>query len=269
MNRIIALAATAVITVSPLALAATTTQASAAPNAAKVAAKAGAYSVTAKANKKVAIAREDLIKVTGRVSPKAAGQKVILQQRVGNKKKWTETGTAKINKGGTYKLKDKPSTPGEREYRVVKPAAGGIAKGTSKSVSVTVYRWDRLAYRSSGPRTNLTSTSAVIGTDYYSASLVTDVAGTAASIEYTLGRKCTQLKSSYALTDASATGSTGAISVTTDGTVRATHALAVGTVVADHVIDLTGVYRLKFDVTTTATPAAVAAVAEPMVLCTR
>jgi hypothetical protein len=39
--------------------------------------------------------------------------------------------------------------------------------------------------------------------------------------------------------------------------------------VADEVIDLTDTFRLKFDLTSSATPAAVTAVATPEVLCTR
>lgn len=263
MKRITTWAATTALALSPLALAATTTQAQAAS------AKAGSYSVSAKANLKVAVAREDKVKVTGRVSPKAAGQKVILQQRVGTKKSWKQTGKAKIKRNGTYVVKDKPTTPGTRQYRVVKPASAGIRKGTSKPVTVVVYRWEKLGHRLYGPKTNVDVTSATIATDFYDWSLVTAAAGTPASIEYTLGRKCLELKATYALTDASASGSSGAITVSTDGTARATHSLAVGTVVADQVIDITGAFRLKFDLATSAVPAAVAAVAAPEVLCTR
>ena len=103
MNRITAWAASAALVVSPLALA---TPTYAAP------AKADAYTVSAKINKTVAIGKETTLKVRGRVTPKAARQKVVLQQRVGNKKKWKATGTAKIKKNGTYVLKDVPSTPG-------------------------------------------------------------------------------------------------------------------------------------------------------------
>lgn len=263
MHRITTWAATTALALSPLALAATTAQTQAAP------AKAGAYSVSAKANLKVAIAKEDKVKVTGRVSPRAAGQKVLLQQRVGNKKKWTQTGKARIRRSGMYVLKDRPTTPGTRQYRVVKPASAGIRMGTSKPVTVEVYRWEKLGSRAVGPKTNVAVAPAVIGTDYYSPSLVTETAGAPASIEYTLGRKCLELRSSYALTDTAATGSSGAVTVSTDGTTRATHALAVGTLVADQVIDISGAFRLKFDLATTAVPAAVAAVAEPEVLCTR
>lgn len=261
MNRITALTASLALAAGSLALA-TPTQA-AAP------AKARTYKVTAKANIDVAVAKEDTVKVKGRVTPKAAGEKVVLQQRVGNKKSWKSTGNAKIKGNGTYVLKDKPSTQGPREYRVLKPASDGIKKGYSKPVAVEVYKWEKLVYRLSGPRVNVEPAGVVIGAEYFGQSLATTTSGTPSSVEYTLGRKCTDLRATYALTDSSASGSSGAVTVTADGAVLATHSLAVGTIVADQVLDISDVFRLKFDLSTTATPAAVAAVATPEVLCTR
>ena len=95
------------------------------------------------------------------------------------------------------------------------------------------------------------------------------MAGTPSSREYTLGRKCIEMRASYALTDESASGATGLVAVSADGTVLASHALAVGSLVADETLDLTDVFRLKIDATTSATPAATVAVATPEVLCTR
>lgn len=260
MNRITALAATAALAASTLALAAPTAQA--AP------AQARAYQVSAKANTDVAVAKEDTVKVKGRVTPKAAGQKVILQQRVGNKKKWVQTGKATVKRNGRYVLKDKPTSPGSRQYRVLKPGSKGIKKGYSAPVEVEVYRWEKLGYRTFAG-TGFTGTGVTIGTEYYKASLATTTPGTAASAEFTLGRKCTALRATYALTDTSLSGSSGAVTVTADGKQLAVHSLAVGTIVADEELDLTGVFRLKLDASTTATPAATAAVATPEVLCTR
>jgi hypothetical protein len=262
MNRITALAATAALAASTLALAAPTQAVPAAK------AKAPAYQVTANVNKDVAIAKETLIKVKGRVTPKASGQKVVLQQRVGNKKRWVVTGNAKVKANGTYKLTDTPSTPGARQYRVLKPGSNGLAKGFSAPVDVEVYRWQKIGFGTYAGG-GFTSQGVTIGTDYYTASLATTTPGTAATAEFTLGRKCTALRATYALTDSSLTGSSGAITVTADGKQLAAHSLAVGTIVADEELDLTGVFRLKFDASTTATPAATAAIATPEVLCTR
>ena len=260
MNRIVALTALAALALSPVALAAPTQAASAA---------AGSYVVTAKINETVAIGKETILKVRGRVTPKAAGQKVVLQQRVGNKKTWKATAATKIKANGTYVVKDDPSTPGKREYRVVKPASNGIAKGISPSLAVQVYSWQRLGFRTAGPQQNLAVTGATIGTDYFPTSLVTGLPGTASSIEYTLGRKCLELRASYALTDSSATGSTGTATVISDGSVAATHPLTVGTIVQDETLDIAGAFRLRFDLTTSSSPAGFAAVGTPEVLCTR
>lgn len=265
MNRTITWAATAALALSPLALTATST---AAP-AAHAKAKATAYSVTAKASTDTAIAKETTVKVKGRVTPKAAGQKVILQQRVGNKKKWVVTGDAKVKKNGTYKLSDKPSTPGSREYRVLKPASNGFAKGFSKPVQVEVYRWEKLANRQA-VATNFGYAGVNIGAEYFGASLATTTAGTPSTLEYTLGRKCTSMRATYALTDESVTGAIGTVKVTGDGATLVDHVLAVGTIVPDETTDLTGVFRLKIDATTSAAPtAATVAVGTPEVLCTR
>lgn len=258
MNRITALAATVALTAGSLVLTAPTQ-----------AAPARAYKVTAKANLDVAVAKEDTVKVRGRVTPRAAGEKVVLQQRVGSKKKWTATGSAKVKGNGTYVLKDKPSTTGAREYRVLKPGSRGISKGYSRPVEVQVYRWEKLINRASGPSVNLAPAGVLIGAEYFGQSLATTTSGTPSSIEYTLGRKCTDLRATYALTDSSATGSSGAVTVSADGAVLVAHPLAVGTIVADEVLDVSDVFRLKLDLSTTATPAAVASVATPEVLCTR
>ena len=260
MNRITTLTLSAALALSPLALTAPT---DAAPATAK------AYTVTAKINETVAIGKETILKVRGRVTPKASGQKVVLQQRVGNKKTWKATATAKIKANGTYVVKDDPSTPGKREYRVVKQASNGIAKGISPALAVQVYSWQRLGFRAAGPQQNLAVTGATIGTDYYPASLVTGQPGPASSIEYTLGRKCLELRASYALTDSSATGSTGTVTVTSDGSVAATHPLTVGTIVEDETLDIEGAFRVRFDLTSSSSPAGFAAVATPEVLCTR
>ncbi len=103
MNRITALAATVALTAGSLALTAPAAQAAPAK-----------YKVTAKANTEIVIVKEDTVKIRGRVTPKAAGQKVVLQQRVGNKKSWKVTASAKVKGNGTYVLKDKPTTPGSR-----------------------------------------------------------------------------------------------------------------------------------------------------------
>jgi hypothetical protein len=262
MNRTATWATAATLAVSALAL---TAPAQAAPATSHK--LAGTYEVTAKVNKTVAISKETILKVRGRVTPKAAGQQVVLQQRVLPKKTWKATGTTKIKSDGTYVIKDDPSTAGVREYRVVKPASNGLGKGISDTLSVKVYGWQKLVWRTAGVQTNVHQANVFIGADYFTHSIGTVDAGTPSIIEYTLGRKCTQLRATYALTDDSASGSSGAIGVSGDGAVLASHPLTVGTVVEDEIIDVSDVFRLKFDLSTSASPKAVAAVATPEVLC--
>ncbi|MDR7252706.1 hypothetical protein J2X46_001682 [Nocardioides sp. BE266] len=260
MNRFTAFTAAAALAIAPLALA---TPSTAAP------AKAGSYTVTAKVNKTMAIGKETTIKVKGRVTPKAAGQKVILQQRVGNKKSWKATGDAKIKSNGTYKLTDVPSTAGKRQYRVVKPASNGIRKGVSKALDVEVYSWSPLTARPVGPLQNVEFNGATIATDYYSASIVTVTPNVNGSIEYTLGRKCLQLRATYALTDQSASTASGAVAVSADGVVLANPSLNVGTVV-QQTLDIEDAFRIRFDLATAVTSPSVAytAIGSPEVLCT-
>ena len=265
--RAAAAAALAALTFGPVA---TALPATAAPVSTVVHAKPGAsYYIDAWTKTDTAVAGETVVTVRGRVWRRAAGERVVLQQRVGAKKKWVATGKAKIKRNGTYKVTDKPTTPGAREYRVVKPRSKGSPRGISQRMPVQVYRWESLVFRVSGPRENLDATAVHIGAEHYSRSLASRTAGAPASVEYTLGRTCTTMRSTYALTDASATGSSGAVTVSADGKVLASHSLAIGTIVADEELDLTGVYRIKLVLDTSAEPVAQAALATPEVLCTR
>jgi hypothetical protein len=268
MHRITAtlttLAASAAVVAGPLALAATTAQAADASER-----RAPSYAVQAKVNKEVVTVGEDVVKVRGKVTPRAAGSKVVLQQRLEGKKKWAVSSKGKVKRNGSYLLKDKPSVAGTREYRVLKPAAGRIAKGTSKVLEVEVYAWENLARRSAGASANVTTyATASIGTKAYAPSIVPSQPGTASYVEYTLGRLCTELRTTYALDDASETGSTGAVKLVVDGATKVDQGLVVGQVV-ESTTDLTGAFRLRYELTSSASPVSRPVVADPEVRCTR
>ncbi|UUZ60135.1 hypothetical protein [Nocardioides sp. B-3] len=231
-----------------------------------------AYSVSAKINKATAIAKEDTVKIRGRVTPKAAGDKVVLQQRMEGKKTWSVSGKSKIKANGTYLLKDEPSAAGTRFYRVLKPAAGSVKKGVSRELELVVYGWEKLGYRSRGPATNVFVTNAVIATENYAASIVTDKTGTPASVEYTLGKKCLKLRASYALTDDSASDSTGTAALKVDGRVAFASPLVIGQLIEDHEVNITDAFRISYELNATATTVdkiSKVAVATPEVLCTK
>lgn len=265
-----AVAAAALVALAPVAALTTITTAGGAASAGAVpsaADRAPAYSVTAKINTSEVVADEATVRIAGSVRPRAAGQVVVLQQRLDGTKRWKKSGEAKVRPSGRYVLRDDPSTPGVRFYRVLKPASNGVKAGTSRELQLDVWSWQRLVTRPVGASDGVTYGSPQFGADTYPASIVADNLGPPSFVEYTLGRKCRSLRATYALTDFSASGATGTVSVTLDGTQAWTTPLATGTIVSDHVIDLTDVFRIRFDLTATASPAGYAAIGTPEVLC--
>jgi len=263
-------AAAALAVLAP-ALAVSAPSATAAPTSAASSdarAAARAHKVIATINKSEVVAGEDRVKITGRVKPNAAGEKVTLLQRLEGRNKWVKSGKATIKRNGTFVLKDAPDRPGVRYYRVLKPASDGLKAGKSRELELAVWVWDKLAYRSTGDNAGMqTSTSPEFGTEPYFYSLSTQTAGTPGYIEYTLGEKCRSLRATYALTDDSATGATGSVKVSVDGVAKVTHALATGVIIKDHVVDVTDAFRIRFEASATATPAGTAAIGTPEVLC--
>ena len=241
-TTLVSLAAAAVMVAGPLAL--TTTTAQAADTTER---RAAAYTVTAKVNKDVVTVGEDVVKVRGKVTPRAAGAKVVLQQRLDGKTTWAVSTKAKVKRNGTFLLKDEPSVAGTREYRVLKPKSQGIRKGTSKVLSVDVYRWEMLAGQAAGANANISAFgTARIGTKVYSPSLMADQPRRPGYVEYTLGRLCTDLRTTYALDDSSESGSTGAVKLLVDGVTKVDQGLVVGQVV-ESTTDLTDAFRLRYE----------------------
>ena len=253
-----ALAPTAALT-APTASGATASAASEA---------AAPFVVQARINKTEVVAGEDRIRVSGRVKPNAAGQKVVLMQRKEGRNRWVKSGTATIKPTGRFVLKDDPSTAGVRYYRVLKPAADGMAAGKSAELQLSVWGWEHLTGRIEGANAGVVVTSSPqISTDYYADSVVTTTPGTAGFVEYTLGKKCRTLRATYALTDASETNATGFATVTLDGRAVVSHQLTTGVIVADHLLDITDVFRLRFDASASASPSGAVAIGTPEVLC--
>lgn len=267
MNRIARVAcaaATAVVFASLTPIA----PASPAPDVGARQSAAPAYKVVASINRTEVVAGEDTVRITGKVKPKAAGQKVLLQQRPEASKRWRKSGTATIKSSGRFVLKDEPSKAGVRYYRVVKPASDGMKSGTSRELRLEVWGWTSLTWWPAGANSGLwVGAYTTFGAVGYDDSLVLKTAGTAGYVEYTLGKKCRSLRATYALTDDSVTGASGSVSVSVDGSPVVTHSLATGTIVEDHVIDVTNSFRVRFDLAGSATPAGRAAVGYPEVLC--
>lgn len=150
--------------------------------------------------------------------PRAAGEIVVLQQRLDGTKRWKKSSQGKIRANGRFVLRDEPSTPGVRFYRVLKPASNGTKAGTSRELGLAVWTWERLTDRSIGAYSGIDYGGPQFGTVYYPDSIFNVVAGKPGYVEYTLGRKARSLRASFALTDTSASGATGTVTVTVDGT---------------------------------------------------
>ncbi|WP_157559136.1 hypothetical protein [Nocardioides sp. Soil774] len=268
MRGIVRAAVAAVASLGLVSMAPVVTAASApAPEVHK---SAAAFKVIAAIDKTEVVAGEDMVRITGRVRPKAAGQKVFLQQRLDGTTRWKKSGTATIKPSGRFVLKDGPSAnhAGVRFYRVLKPAADGVKAATSRELQLDVWAWyDLTSWLSAGAHSGvLLDSYTQFGAEGYSSSLVQETAGTPGYVEYTLGKKVRSLRGTYALTDDSTTGASGSVKVSVDGTAVVTHPLVTGTIVKDYVLDVTNAFRIRFDLVGSATPAGRSAVGEPQVL---
>jgi len=259
-------AAAALVALAPVA-ALTTTGGPAAAGPAPSLERAPGYSVSARINTSEVVAGEDSVRISGTVRPRATGQVVVLQQRLDGTKRWKKSGQARVRANGRYVLRDHPSTPGVRYYRVVKPASAGVRAGTSRELKLAVWSWELLHDRLIGAYSGVTYDAPQFGTETYPATLVTTVAGRPGYVEYTLGGKCRALRASYALTDGSATGASGSVTVTVDGAPVWSVSLGTGSIDRDRVLDVTGAFRIRFDLTSSGSPAGYTAVGTPEVLC--
>ena len=227
---------------------------------------APAWSVSARINRAEVVADEDAVRISGTVRPRAAGQVVILQQRLDGTKRWKKSGQSKVKATGRFVLRDEPTVPGVRFYRVVKPSSNGLKAGTSRELRLAVWSWERLTSRAIGANSGIGFGAPQFGAEYYPDSILNAVAGKPGYVEYTLGRKCRSLRATYSLTDSSASGASGTVTVTVDGNAVWRVDLGTGSIDRDRVIDVTDAFRIRFDLASSTTPAGYAAIGSPEVL---
>ncbi|WP_110181938.1 hypothetical protein [Nocardioides solisilvae] len=218
-------------------------------------------------DQEVAVVGEDTLWFNGRTWPKVKGQRVILQQRLEGNTRWSTSGKAKVRANGRFVLKDEPSAPGTRYYRIRKSPGKGVKLAFSDEMKVVVYRWDALTSRAYGPKVNVDPAYVAIGARSFPNSLATKAAGEG-TIEYTLGGRCTKLRATYALTDNSATGATGTAKLEADGATKVFENLTVGAI-KEHTSDITGAFRVLFRFNASENPAAQVAAGDVQVLCTK
>jgi hypothetical protein len=262
-RTVTALLAAVTLVAGPLALA----SGAAAPDSPR---PAKAYSVTAKVNTQdVTLGEGVVVKVSGKVTPRAAGKRVFLEQRRPGSTSWVVSSRATIKRKGTYLLTDEPSALGTLRYRVVKLRSGGVRKGTSATLEVRTYAWQKLAQRPRGAYENIAvSSTAVIGGQPYAYSFQPFTRGAPSYVEYPLKGRCTDLRATYAMHDSSAAGSSSRITLAVDGVAKDDQVLTVGQVVAS-TTDLTGASVLRYDLYSTAAPASYPVVVAPEALCTK
>jgi hypothetical protein len=254
----------AALVAGPVVLA---TTAHAAPDRARPPA---AYTVTARTSTQaVTLGDGVVVTVRGKVTPRAAGKKVVLQERRKGTATWAVSSRSTIKRNGSYLLTDEPSAMGTQQYRVVKRRSDGVRKGTSPTVEVQVYAWQKLAQRPRGALENIAvSSTAVIGGQAYAYSFQPFTRGAPSYVEYPLKGLCTGLRTTYAMHDSAAVGSSSRITLALDGVPTVDQVLVKGQVV-ESTTDLTGALVLRYDLFSNADPASYPAVVMPEVLCTK
>lgn len=264
MKLLSTLITAAAVVVSPVAVAAT---AQAAPDDVR---KPAAYTVTAKVNTQEMDLGEGVVKIRGKVKPRAAGKKVYLEQRGAGRKKWTVTTKASIRPNGTYLFLDVPEVYGTHQYRVVKLRSNGLRRGTSPVVAVRVYEWQKLAQRPRGAFENIAvSSTALVDGQPYAFSFQPFTRGAPSYVEYPLRGLCTDLRATYAMHDSAAAGSSSRITLALDGVTKVDQTIVKGQVVVGSDIDLTGALTLRYDLFSNVEPVSYPAVLVPEVRCTR
>jgi NPCBM/NEW2 domain len=205
------------------------------------------YKVSLKASVKVATAKEDQVKLTGKVSPKAPGSKVTLQIRYNDKRQWKSLGTTKVKGDGSYKFVDKPTTHLDRSYRVVKAGSATYDAGVSRDRDVKVYGWDWLTALEPSAEANVEHAFTLpINGETYKQALFGVSTQDNAYAEYTLGRKCLAFDTTFGLSDRTATGGKAIIRASADTTPLYAREFDLGVSEA-RTFDVTGVYRLRLD----------------------
>jgi hypothetical protein len=230
--------------------------------------EATAFEVTARiTHRRDLVVAGGSVTIRGHVSPDAAGEDVVLQQRQGSQRRWRPSGTGTVRRNGTFVLTDRVTTGGHRSYRVLKRASDGNARGVSDTMYVAVWAYEPLTSRPAGATSGVTLGAATyVGTDLYGSSIVLTTPGTSGYVEYTLGDECLTLAATDALTDDSETGAYGSASITVDGVQAMHHDLGTG-LIGSYNVAVVDAFRIRIDLQASASPAGRSVVASPYVMC--
>ena len=211
------------------------------------------------------------VSFTGKVTPgaRAAGLKVVLQEKTATSKGWKDQDTDRINARGKYRLADTPTVNTSRHYRVVMPATGKHAQGISPKVAVAVYGWSKLVTHPYVNANSMYPTATVsLNGVAYKQSITAQWTG-ATSTEFNVNHLCIALRGTFGIDDNSQTGAQSTVSALADGTAVYTHTFAVGEK-ANQTIALDSPLKLKFTaLSTVAGVSGFGAIGTPQILCTQ
>lgn len=219
----------------------------------------------------------DTFRVTGRVRPRAPGARVWLLQRLQGSRRWTRTDSDRLDRRGRFVLADRPSVPGLRSYRVLKPPSGRLRGDRSYSMEVSVLRWERLTDLQpwSGCGTNPGSTVRIGGVTYPASLVATGTPATCImpNVTYDLGGRCQTLRATYGFVDGTVQpGASGGVSVSGGfGTMETYQIVPGGRTFVDQELEIPGVQRLTLSLVSSNTdvqaPLTQVAAGTPEVLC--
>ena len=225
------------------------------------------YRVGMKMSMVQAVAGEDTVTLTGKVSPAAPGSKVKVQVLWEGLKSWKDAGSAKVKKDSTYKFSILPSSHLDRTYRVVKPGDDTAATGTSKERALQVLKWEWLSSLTPSAVKGVSIISEMpINGDIYKHTLYTTVDTPSGYVEYTLGHNAYKLEGTFGLSDRTETGGQGMITLRKDGAKAFSQVFDLGQSVLQKT-NVTDTFRIRIDFAQVAdTPVTEPSVGAPRVL---
>jgi len=227
------------------------------------------YQVTLTISDTAATAREDKVALTGTVSPKPPEDSVVtVQVMYETQKTWQKAGTATVKSNGKYRFIVKPESHLDRVYRVVKATDEKATKDKSRERSLSVIAWSWLSKLTPSAQENVfRANNMPINGDTYSHTLYVDRNLPTGFIEFTLGRKCTTLDTTFGLSDRTETGGQATIHASADGTVVYGRNFDLGQSEFT-TFDVTDVFRIRMDFAqVTGTPPTEPSAGAARVLC--
>lgn len=216
-------------------------------------AQAGSKYVVTMNVAKTTINEGQALSFSGKVSPKAAGQKVKIQQQsiVDGDVDWDTMTTATITTNGTYSKKFTPLS-GRHKWRVYKSSSPGHAAGTSPAQTLSVFGWFKMA-------NGTTQLEIASGTQYLGRYGSIDVAGTTVSRYFATNQLggdttrwytkhlCKRIRVDVGLWDESAPGSVGQFRIFADSDRIASVRVPYGTSIAiEETFSRSGTGSIKF-----------------------